>query len=159
MSRSGCRRSCRKMGCPATAEPVEEGTALVSIESPEPVQGRLVDIEVRSVTGEHMRPFIADIGRLQRNTISHLELHGHVVSVYRWERLFLRQGEGLDAAREEELPVRRQRGVWLAAAILRRIEAEEVGRAWRAAAEREDAIKVRWGVQALRGEHRQVLSH
>src|SRR5262245_20711927 len=106
-----------------------------------------------------MRPFIADIGRLQRNAISHLELHGHVVCVYRWERLFYRQSEGLDTVREEELPVRRQRGVWLAAAIFRRIEAEEVGRAWRAAAEREDAIKVSRRVQALRGEHRQVLSH
>src|SRR5262249_47085202 len=96
---------------------------------------------------------------LQRDAISHLELHGNVVCVYRRERLFLRQGEGLDAAREEELPVRRQRGVWLAAAILRRIEAEAVGRARRAAAEGEGAIKVRGHVQALRGENRQVLSH
>src|SRR5262249_56398292 len=115
-------------------------------------EGRRVDSEVRCVTGEHMRPFMADIGRLKRNAISHLELHGHIVCVYRRERLFLRQGEGLDAAREEELPVRRQRGVWLAAAILRRIEAEEVGRAWRAAAEGEDGIQVRRRVQALRGE-------
>src|SRR5262249_32763341 len=102
----------------------------------------LVGADIRAVSRENVRALVANVSGLNRHFVRQLVLHGGIVSVHGRQRLLVGQHERGDAVGQEELTVRRQRGVRLTALIRSLIEAEEGGEGRSATSQGEGSVEV-----------------